>query len=154
MSAQRGDVQQQQQPPPRAGSAAPVDSSSLHMLVYSYLLHTNCGRTAQAFARTSGLATSGRLQSSDAPPYLSAVASAVDEDVGADAAQPPPAKAKGVEKTPPLHGAARPGARTPGVVSGPAPRDGFADPAVLDARGAERASELIDHHIEYLRIRT
>ncbi|KAJ2716118.1 hypothetical protein H4R19_000821 [Coemansia spiralis] len=145
MSVPRGELQS------RASSMAPVDSSTLHMLVYSYLLHTNCGRTAKAFARTSGLATSGRLQSSDAPPYLSTVAGAGGEDTGADAAQPPTAKGK--EK--PLHGAARPGAKTPSVVrAARVSHDGFADPAALDARGAERAGELIDHHIEYLRIRT
>ncbi|KAJ2730861.1 hypothetical protein IW152_004965 [Coemansia sp. BCRC 34962] len=49
----------------------PVDARDLHLLVYSYLLHTNCARTASAFARTCGLATGGSLTSSCAPTYLS-----------------------------------------------------------------------------------
>ncbi|KAJ2645136.1 hypothetical protein GGF44_000113 [Coemansia sp. RSA 1694] len=48
-----------------------VNARDLHLLVYSYLLHTNCARTASAFARTCGLATSGSLTSPTAPAYLS-----------------------------------------------------------------------------------
>ncbi|KAJ1726079.1 hypothetical protein LPJ61_005434, partial [Coemansia biformis] len=160
MSALRGEMQS------RTGSTKPVDPSSLHMLVYSYLLHTNCGRTAKAFARTSGLASSGRLLSSDAPPYLSAAANTIDEDVSVDAV--PVSKAKGKEKTQadaaapsPTHSAARQGAYAPGVVKGSTrggaasmAHDGFPDSGgSSDYQGAERASELIDHHVEYLRIR-
>ncbi|KAJ2463562.1 hypothetical protein GGI02_005213 [Coemansia sp. RSA 2322] len=52
-------------------AAEPVDTGSLHLLVYSYLLHSNCGRTAKAFARTCGLTTTGLLTNGSAPAYLS-----------------------------------------------------------------------------------
>ncbi|KAJ1960765.1 hypothetical protein GGI12_003627, partial [Dipsacomyces acuminosporus] len=63
------------------GEAESVDASSLHLLVYSYLLHNNLGRTAKAFARTCGLATSGRLTSSDTPEYLSKLFNTVEDEV-------------------------------------------------------------------------
>lgn len=51
-----------------------VDTNNIQLLVYSYLLHTNCGRTAQAFARTSGLATtSDQLYASSTPAYLKTI---------------------------------------------------------------------------------
>ncbi|KAJ1667500.1 hypothetical protein IW140_003010 [Coemansia sp. RSA 1813] len=49
----------------------PVDIGSLHLLIYSYLLHNNCGRSAKAFARTCGLSTSGCLTGDGAPKFLS-----------------------------------------------------------------------------------
>ncbi|KAJ2607385.1 hypothetical protein H4S08_004848 [Coemansia sp. RSA 1365] len=84
---------------PRTGSSKPVDPSTLHMLVYSYMLHNNCGRSAKAFARTCGLATSGRLASNDAPEYLSTMFNIIDEDISVDtaSAQNMPT-AKGKEK--------------------------------------------------------
>ncbi|KAI8320144.1 hypothetical protein GQ54DRAFT_318242 [Martensiomyces pterosporus] len=63
-----------------ASTEASVDASSLHLLVYSYLLHNNCGRTAKAFARTCGLATSGRLTNSSTPEYLSSLFNSVDDE--------------------------------------------------------------------------
>ncbi|KAJ2078750.1 hypothetical protein H4R24_004252 [Coemansia sp. RSA 988] len=90
-----GDEAQQ----PRTGSSKPVDPSTLHMLVYSYMLHNNCGRSAKAFARTCGLATSGRLASSNAPEYLSTMFNVVDEDISVDAASAQnQSTAKGKEK--------------------------------------------------------
>ncbi|KAJ2312813.1 hypothetical protein H4S02_001708 [Coemansia sp. RSA 2611] len=116
-----------------------VDSSSLHLLVYSYLLHNNCGRTAQAFARTCGLATSGRLASADTPAYLSTIFNAVDEDISVDAV---PVKAKGKETQ----------AKLPAIVEAvDAPQPARKDSG-MESDG-ERAHELIDHHIEYLKIR-
>ncbi|PIA18570.1 hypothetical protein COEREDRAFT_79610 [Coemansia reversa NRRL 1564] len=70
----------------RTGSSKPVDPSTLHMLVYSYMLHNNCGRSAKAFARTCGLATSGRLASNNAPEYLSTMFNVIDEDISVDTA--------------------------------------------------------------------
>ncbi|KAI9504444.1 hypothetical protein GGI25_003288 [Coemansia spiralis] len=48
----------------------PPDTTTLHMLIYSFLLHNNCGRTAKAFARTCGLATSSCLTNGTAPKHL------------------------------------------------------------------------------------
>ncbi|KAJ2805430.1 hypothetical protein H4R20_002093 [Coemansia guatemalensis] len=202
-----GDEAQQ----PRTGSSKPVDPSTLHMLVYSYMLHNNCGRSAKAFARTCGLATSGRLASNDAPEYLSTMFNVIDEDISVDAAsaqnQP---TAKGKEKCRLEQAAPQPrkqkatgssqksefrksvgsamdvdlaqqldnDACDSTAENCPARKDsGMTDNACGDsiakthdafstatsaASGAtaagqsaeaERANELIDHHIEYLRIR-
>ncbi|KAJ2820668.1 hypothetical protein IWW50_004965 [Coemansia erecta] len=161
---------------PRLGK--PVDSSSLHMLVYSYLLHNNCGRTAQAFARSCGLATSGRLASSDAPSYLSTIFNSVDEDISVDdddvvigdgGDDSVRLKSKGKEAA---LGAKQPAEASSAVQkseeptqsresSGSARKDSGMD-VCMDLREkssadsmseAERANELIDHHIEYLHFR-
>ncbi|KAJ2430027.1 hypothetical protein GGF47_000251 [Coemansia sp. RSA 2524] len=117
--------------------AKPVDSSSLHMLVYSYLLHNNCGRTAQAFARTCGLATLGRLASCEAPQYLSSVFNHTD-NTSIDTQ-----KTKGKEPV-----------RTPKLDTNGTQKELRKDVRCsADTTKVERANELIDHHIEYLRIR-
>ncbi|KAJ2757564.1 hypothetical protein H4S06_003121, partial [Coemansia sp. BCRC 34490] len=59
---------------------AAVDIGSLHLLIYSYLLHNNCGRTAKAFARTCGLATSGSLTSGSAPSFLASLPAPADAE--------------------------------------------------------------------------
>ncbi|KAJ2501739.1 hypothetical protein GGH96_001703 [Coemansia sp. RSA 1972] len=119
--------------------AKPVDSSSLHTLVYSYLLHNNCGRTAQAFARTCGLATSGRLASSEAPAYLSTIFNRIDKDTCVDAH----VNTKGKEPV-----------RTSKLDANGAQKELRTDVRCsADTNEVERANELIEHHIEYLRIR-
>ncbi|KAJ2545638.1 hypothetical protein GGF49_000147 [Coemansia sp. RSA 1853] len=125
----------------------PVDSSSLHMLVYSYLLHNNCGRTAQAFARTCGLATSGRLASSEAPPYLSSIFNCIDKDVSIDVDTR--VKSKGKEAVQALKPIEMNGTQNESL-----PKDaGNNVRCSADTSEVERANKLIDHHIEYLHIR-
>ncbi|KAJ2552824.1 hypothetical protein EV175_003168 [Coemansia sp. RSA 1933] len=69
----------------------PVDIGSLHLLIYSYLLHNNCGRSAKAFARTCGLSTSGSLTSDSAPKFLSTLPASDDgDDEGASQYGTPP----------------------------------------------------------------
>ncbi|KAJ2512610.1 hypothetical protein GGI11_004679 [Coemansia sp. RSA 2049] len=63
---------------------AAVDIGSLHLLIYSYLLHNNCGRTAKAFARTCGLATSGSLTSGSAPSFLASLPAPADAETSDD----------------------------------------------------------------------
>ncbi|KAJ2495674.1 hypothetical protein GGI11_008358, partial [Coemansia sp. RSA 2049] len=63
---------------------AAVDIGSLHLLIYSYLLHNNCGRTAKAFARTCGLATSGSLTSGGVPSFLASLPAPADADTSDD----------------------------------------------------------------------
>ncbi|KAJ1952104.1 hypothetical protein EC988_003732, partial [Linderina pennispora] len=104
---------------------AASDASALHMLVYGYLLHNNCGRTAKAFARTCGLATSGRLTSPSAPEHLSQLFNATGEEV--EVSEEPTTKGKRKD-------------------SGMPKEDVVGDET-------ERANELIDNHIEYLHIR-
>ncbi|KAJ1950984.1 hypothetical protein FBU59_000422 [Linderina macrospora] len=106
-----------------AADPAASDASGLHLLVYSYLLHNNCGRTAKAFARTCGLATSGRLTSPSAPEHLSQLFNVTGEEV--EVSEEP---AKGKRKD-----------------------SGVAKEEAADE--TERANELIDNHIEYLHIR-
>ncbi|KAJ1742822.1 hypothetical protein LPJ78_001753 [Coemansia sp. RSA 989] len=141
--------------------AKPVDSSSLHMLVYSYLLHNNCGRTAQAFARTCGLASSGRLASAEAPTYLSSIFNAIDEDISVDALpNPTPGKGKAALAGKAIdtngHSAKEPNRQsTETSLRKDSGADGLLERDVCsDGQSeTERANELIDHHIEYLRIR-
>ncbi|KAJ2658877.1 hypothetical protein IWW48_003777 [Coemansia sp. RSA 1200] len=61
-----------------------VDIGSLHLLIYSYLLHNNCGRTAKAFARTCGLATSGCLTSGNVPSFLASLPAPADADTSGE----------------------------------------------------------------------
>ncbi|KAJ2867436.1 hypothetical protein GGH94_000825 [Coemansia aciculifera] len=159
----------------------PVDARDLHLLVYSYLLHTNCARTASAFARTCGLATSGSLTSSSAPAYLSSPfshsASLDTHSTEADEDQLSAAVRKGKgcmrmdddsDRTP------HPPACELSTHSNSATNSGYSscvsipealplpprkDSAVTHATNGKeastdaRANELIAHHIEYLRIR-
>ncbi|KAJ2230045.1 hypothetical protein IWW45_005945 [Coemansia sp. RSA 485] len=120
------------------GNTDPVDASKLHLLVYSFLLQNNHGRTAQAFARTSGLATSGHLASDTTPAYLS---TPFTSNVATDTL---PAAANGCGKS----GSNKKDAQG---IEGNGRKDSAVDGDVKQA--ASSAGELVDHHIEYLRIR-
>ncbi|KAJ2591629.1 hypothetical protein H4R99_006684 [Coemansia sp. RSA 1722] len=120
-----------------AGNTGPVDASKLHLLVYSFLLQNNHGRTAQAFARTSGLATSGHLASDTTPAYLS---TPFTNNVATDTL---PAAANGCGKSSSKKDAQG--------IEGNGRKDSAVDGDVKQP--ASSAGELVDHHIEYLRIR-
>ncbi|KAJ2911023.1 hypothetical protein GGI21_000272 [Coemansia aciculifera] len=110
------------------------EARDLHLLVYSYLLHTNCARTASAFARTCGLATAGSLTSSTAPAYLS------------EPFTKPAATAASVGKTPAVLKKSDSGTKNNNNNEEEEEEETVSVPATTDA-------ELIAHHIEYLRIR-
>ncbi|KAJ2834584.1 hypothetical protein GGI24_000324 [Coemansia furcata] len=168
----------------------PVDARDLHLLVYSYLLHTNCARTASAFARTSGLATSGSLTSASAPAYLSSpfnhsVPGAHADDLFSAAAAkkkgkgcvrmddddddiiaPPPPPPPAVDLSEHSNSATNSGysscvsipeavaaAAAAATLPPPPPKKAAAVTHATDVASALRARELIEHHIEYLRIR-
>ncbi|KAJ2115403.1 hypothetical protein IW146_002343 [Coemansia sp. RSA 922] len=157
----------------------PVDARDLHLLVYSYLLHTNCARTASAFARTCGLATSGSLTSSSAPTYLSSPFShsASVDTPSADEEQLSSALKKGKgcmhmddDRAPQPPACDLSTHSNSGANSGysscvsipeafpllPPRKDSAAVTHATDGKVAStdaRANELIAHHIEYLRIR-
>ncbi|KAJ2815983.1 hypothetical protein FBU31_006738 [Coemansia sp. 'formosensis'] len=176
MSSNTDDLQAARQ---HVAATDPVDARDLHLLVYSYLLHTNCARTASAFARTSGLATSGSLTSASAPAYLSSpfnhsMPDAHTDDLFSAAAakkgkgcvrmddddiiapSPPPA----VDLSEHSNSATNSGYSSCVSISEaaaaaalpPLPRRAAVTHAT-DVASALRARELIEHHIEYLRIR-
>ncbi|KAJ2743768.1 hypothetical protein GGI20_003491 [Coemansia sp. BCRC 34301] len=123
-----------------------VDARDLHLLVYSYLLHTNCARTASAFARTCGLATSGSLTSDTAPAYLSKPFKS-ERQSNSDTKPKEEEEEEEEEKTKKKNGKGCTEGIPPPPPTPPAPDCNSNDSS--DAR----ANELIAHHIEYLRIR-
>ncbi|KAJ1646575.1 hypothetical protein LPJ64_001965 [Coemansia asiatica] len=136
-----------------AAPSDPVDASKLHLLVYSFLLQNNYGRTAQAFARTSGLATSGHLSSESTPEYLSLPFT--NNNVVDNTLQ---LSANGCAGK----GKADGSGLLAGSGSGRSSGSGRKDSGVVGGNcndgkdiGDERAAciELVDRHIEYLRIR-
>ncbi|KAJ2796414.1 hypothetical protein H4S07_006231, partial [Coemansia furcata] len=179
MSSNTDEVQAARQ---HVAATDPVDARDLHLLVYSYLLHTNCARTASAFARTSGLATSGSLTSASAPAYLSSpfshsVPDAHPDDLFSAAAakkgkgcvrmddddiiapSPPPAVDLSEHSNSATNSGYSSCVSIPEAVAAaatlppPLPRRAAAVTHATDVASALRARELIEHHIEYLRIR-
>ncbi|KAJ2449127.1 hypothetical protein GGF42_004872 [Coemansia sp. RSA 2424] len=146
-----------------------VNARDLHLLVYSYLLHTNCARTASAFARTCGLATSGSLTSPTAPAYLSepfnsstTAATATTATAPSEQTKKSKGKACADDDDDDESNSAASASRYSSCVS---IAEAHATTTATTAAAAAttmtagdddadaRASGLIAHHIEYLRIR-
>ncbi|KAJ2379628.1 hypothetical protein IW150_000017 [Coemansia sp. RSA 2607] len=167
-------------------AAEAVDASKLHLLVYSFLLQNNCGRTAQAFARTSGLATSGRLVAEDTPAYLSTSFSYQDAEAKQQQKQQRQSApdtgssvSRGKVKASVASSSSTTSSSSSSLLaigtrkdSAMAAADKFTQESIdasaqqesqsqsqqqqLNESGvseADRANKIIDHHIEYLRIR-